>query len=484
MRYLTRKEVLQKLIDFNNIYSYMIMESKVKILPLYCLSKNILNGNAPRDINNFQSIMENSPLSINDFQSIINVYRLVNYSRLISLTEESFINSINNDNFDLSKYKKNIKDGGIFVEGDGHEFTSNKRILQYIRDAFNHNDDSSFSKYRISDDGQFLEVYLRQVEKNKVFHVQLSIYDLSEIISKLVENKHSFDEAFIIDPTWKYNQPLNTASITRVKSIDKAPAELSHKISTTHFNSQLEARKKTINTLEQNNIRYREEKYNFDNYQLEYLKYIKKLSNIFPKSIRKNMFNMAVKEAIPGSMEKLNRLLFNDYVIQLFDPDLSYNQIIERITNVISRKEHPLTPIEKNIRDLFKENHAEPLLMSNFIYSHLNRHDIDTTVFYAFSNGLLDMNSCIKDAEGNPIVFSNDEDESKTMEHIRNALTHGWYFVNHKNEYHLYDNSNRNRNNYNFYCHAAISKSLLVDRIAQDLKWKTIEYEKNPKKTL
>ena len=206
---LSRKETAQMLIDcsilfsraqsfpnrkLKDLYNEMIIEKKVKGI----------------DINNYTD---------NSYFVMMRVYYILNYLKLFSYYEENFFDSIDNGNIEFSKLKKNINDGGIFVEGNGNNF-SNKNIILYIRNAFNHNDDPEHSKFNISKNGKYIEVNIKDVrtDKEKIqnpndkrpFHIKIKFNDFDKMFSDVkiaIENLFiHYDNTDFIDNVVKNNE--------------------------------------------------------------------------------------------------------------------------------------------------------------------------------------------------------------------------------------------------------------------------------------
>lgn len=96
--------------------------------------------------------------------------------RLLSYSEDSYLDLINNDeiNFDEIKNK-------IFVNSEDSKRFSNKQIIKFIRNAVCHSDENK-ELFKISPNGRFVEIELKRT-KPIPFHIKINNEDLLKIVA-------------------------------------------------------------------------------------------------------------------------------------------------------------------------------------------------------------------------------------------------------------------------------------------------------------
>lgn len=475
---LTREEVAEKLIDYSVLISKMHSFKNKKIKELY---KEVLNerGASLENINN-------------DCLVMLRVYQIISFLKYFSYYEETFFNSIDDSKLDFTKYKKSVNDGGIFVEGNGSNF-SNKQIILFIRNAFNHNNDPKHSKFNISKNGRFIEFHLRDVrsEKEKIskpndkkeFYIKISYENFLEMFDIVTKNIESAFVSFYIDgDSIDYTKPnlFDNAVVKRLylpKKTDLFIIDELNKISCEKSSTKLEQIAKAKSLLQLNEEEYIKD-FPLDEFQKKDLnKLFQNLDFSFmSKNEREQFIDIIIKRYIPHGMEKTVDIRNNILLLYLFGMDKSYNNISESVTKISSQKESVLSDNEKYVLTQLNTN----LDIVNFEYSFrldMFKHSYINYLFYVLNN--FDDELCLTESFGKQISFEeNDITDSFTLkEHIRNSLTHGWYFINKNKEFEFYDNINRRVDDYSFYYHATVPVNNLLSAILNHHSNKIYNYE-------
>ncbi len=488
---LSREEVAEKLIDYNVLISKMHSSKDKKIKDLYT---EILNE---RGI-----VLESYESVENNYVTMLRVYRIISFLKFFSYYEEAFFNSIDNSNLDFTQYKKNINDGGIFVSGNGSNF-SNKQIILFIRNAFNHNDDKNHSKFNISKNGRFIEFHLRDVrsEREKInnpndkkeFHIKISYDSFVEMFKIFCDNiKSAFVPVYIDKDSLDFTGPnlFDNAVIKRIYLPRKTPLsvidelfEISDK--EIHNKQELFDKVKSVLQMEEEEFVRR---FPLDEYQK------RTLNRMFGKHDFSFMSNQElelfidtiIRKYIPNGIEKTPDIMNDVLLLSLFNMNKSYKDIAGSVLKITDNKEVQLLDDEKFVSSKLKTNRDRVEFNDNFSWNFFKTPYVNY-LFYIFNN--FDNDELrLTDSKGRLISFegNNITDAYTLKEHIRNALTHGWYFINDRQEFEFYDNANRRVDDYNFYCHATVPVrellSVALEKHNSNIKIDNYENNKGTKK--
>lgn len=458
---LTREEIAEKLIDYNVLISKMDSFKSKKIKELYT---EILIERGIR-LEDYESIE-------NQYTIMLRVYRIISFLKFFSYYEEAFFNSINDSNLDFAKYKKNINDGGIFVEGNGSNF-SNKQMILFIRNAFNHNDDKNHSKFNISKNGRFIEFHLRDVRSEsekinnpnnkKEFHIKISYESFVEMFKIFCDNIESaFVPVYIDGDSLDLTGPnlFDNAVIKRLYLPRRTPLHVINELieiadNEIHSKQELFDKAKSVLQMEEEEFVRR---FPLDEYQK------RTLNRMFGKHDFSFMSNQElelfidaiIRKYIPNGMEKTPDIMNDVLLLTLFNMDKSYKDIAGSVLKITDNKEIELSEAEKYVSSRLKTNRDRVEFNDNFSWNFLKTPYVNY-LFYIFNN--FDNDELrLTDSKGRTISFegNNIKDEYTLKEHIRNALTHGWYFINDLQEFEFYDNDKRHIDDYKFYCHATV----------------------------
>ena len=115
-----------------------------------------------------------------------------------------------------------------------------------------------------------------------------------------------------------------------------------------------------------------------------------------------------------------------------WNPNITYQEFVNSAEKIIFRKTEEMTDVEKKLTEKRIINAAESIALSNAFYYYMETSPYLTYVAYVIAN-MYDSNS--------EIIIN-----GINREHIRNSMTHGWYFIDEKNNLMLYDNYDRRKN--------------------------------------
>ena len=476
---MSRKEVLEKINDFSILIALMKKYSSEKIGSLY---KNIY-------INNKSDLTHINEEDLEtDFNSMISVNYFLLLIKLFCYNEEYYYNLVNNYSLDFSELKRNVKDGGIFLNGDGKNF-SDKQIILYIRNAFSHNTDESHSKFNFSKNGRYLEIYLKDVRKKndiinnpnpKVeFHVKISLKQLYHyFVSFNLDSRVNYFQPFINTYLLRQNKNLDKINFIKLRFFKELPSDFFCEIDNYLKRNKItidEHIKNVIKCLNKFDIKYELKNYEFDKYQ-------QKAFNLFTK-VFNNTLNFAKEEQyidliignfIPLGMENTRFIEGNMNLIKLMDLNSSLSDINESVRKITFSDKNLNKKEEKILQSLSTK--SEKYLFYLFMISELDRFTTMNLLFYYFNNFSLDNLTIKKYYNLENSIKENDTYSIK--DHLRNALTHGWFFLNLKNELEIYDNINRYSDNYKFYYHATIPLVDLMENILETTIYKQEENQK------
>lgn len=486
---LTREEIAEKLIDYSVLLSKMYASQNKKIKDLY---KEILNERGIR-LENYDSVE-------NHYSTMLRVYRIISFLKFFSYYEEAFFNSIADSNLDFTKYKKNINDGGIFVEGNGSNF-SNKQIILFIRNAFNHNDDKNHSKFNISKNGRFIEFHLLDVRSEsgkinnpnnkKTFHIKISYEDFVEMFNIVCKNIESaFIPVYIDGDSLAFDNPniFDNAEIKRLYLPRRTSSQIIDELrgfsySGTYTKQELLDKAKSVLQMEEDEF---VKSVPLDEYQKRTLNIMFQNHDFsFMSNQELELFiDAIIRKYIPNGMEKTVDIKNDVLLLSLFNMDKSYKDIESSVDKIVSNNEVDMADNEKNVLSRLKRNWDRVYFNDNFSWNFFKTPYVNY-LFYIFNN-FGDDELHLTDSSGKMISFegSNITDTFTLKEHIRNALTHGWFFINHLQEFEFYDNNNRYMDDYNFYCHATVPvRNLLAATLEKHNSNIKIANEENGKGT-
>lgn len=284
------------------------------------------------------------------FKKIVGIYRVQLALKDYSITEDFLLNR---DNY-LSENKLDDFIKKCSIEPSNANL-SKKRIIQLIRNAFNHNDNDDFDKFRLSDDLEYIEIRFKDIRTPKEkanggleqplkITVDLKYLDkLHQEISEKAENvnymrfniprdfkfksKGLHDEIDRIKiPFYNFRKKLSEEQINKFNEmpaytplgIEKSEyEEYAKSLSDSRMYEMTDLQKETL----YQNIR------SFTKYNMNMIhKYGKR--NIITYFLTRLLPIPALKQEMLENQKLYNDVFFSRY-------NLSYNDIISRIGNVV-----------------------------------------------------------------------------------------------------------------------------------------------------
>ncbi len=459
---LTKNEIAQYLKD------YAILSEQIRLHPdsnIYDLFRYMNFNQAEKDEKYFRVM--------------IRVYEMIILMRLFSVIEDFAIEYLNNDELNLHD---------IFVNQDDIKYFSNKQIIKFIRNAFNHSENGK-ELYRISVNGRFIEIDLKN-SKPRPFHVKLGFQELQLILQEMFSNKHNiffttFDEEdFSTDrPYLKTN--LKKLELLRFYFPKKISNEVVEKIYGVDFSAYNTSERIDLieKILKEHNIIYELKRFPIHDKQVlklnETLKSFKKLGYRMVDDhkaktynhIRENFIKTIIDDTIPLGLVKEGQLYFELHFAAWFmsDLNLSYNNMADILNDIAFAKPYVNSDILHEDYQQFAKNRYEYL--SDFYDVDRDKisygcsiqltnyaQDYKTRLLYPLINyvGYV-LGNIIDD---NEIVINN---VTYDRNHIRNSIVHGRWIIGANETLVLFDCPNGFNNDYNFDWEATINlRSLLA----------------------
>lgn len=406
-----------------------------------------------------------SDCNIDYYNRMIRVYVIYSYFRSFSFVEDYLLNRddfiSNNDLNDMEM------DAIIYTNRNG---ITNKQIVQLLRNAFNHNDDEDFERFRISENGKRCEIEFRDIrtnnEKNngvpvKPFKMKFDLEYLIKVARKINKEKQN-----VMVASFDIPDDFNILSEDLYSELDKVkviryyfPRKLSHDV-ISQFNSFVDVSGLSTTEIEEKSRGlhdYAREQVHVDGrYDLTHdqkekivymVKWYREHSAFGEKELEENynfyMYYFLVRVVpIPLFKHELylkQVIVANDY---LLDYDLSYHDITERARNLCNG----VIPDYYSDRDIEVHNS----LLNGFDTISMKRRffmDMIDGEFYniypivSYIDAVVTHFCSCDTIEINGILYD--------KEKIRNSFVHGRWLVSKNHELVLFDADPRNVNDYN-----------------------------------
>ncbi len=413
----------------------------------------------------------------NYFRRIIRVYEFITELRMLSFIEDVNIDYLSENELDFDLIKENI-----FVNPEDAKYFSKKQIIKFIRNAFNHSDKDK-QLYNISVNGKYLEIDLKNT-KPIPFHVKMNFEQLGCIEIELIKKSRNMFMAMIDFDDFDFNHPYSKLEISKLKFIrfycnKKMDSTILTELynfdfkNPYQFNTAAEIIKKVQEIFKNHGyLDYSMVTFPLKKEQID--KAYEILSNLCnidltkydPKGL-KIVIENALNDVIPLGMYHSNQFEFEQIFAAWFmtDPNLSYNEILNKLSNITSGKIY------------------EPICTSSEEYNNFDKQRYNTLIeSFEVENGVIPVSTILLFRDYNSrimypislylgyIADSLVDDETINVagtdydaKHIRNSFVHGRWFLGEKGKIELYDCSNGNNNDYNFNWHESINlKSLLL----------------------
>lgn len=394
------------------------------------------------------------------FDIMRRVYTTYTYLKRFSFTEDFLLNR---DDFLSNDDLEGIKDG-CTVYTDLTNIT-NKKVIQLIRNAFNHNDSLDIDRFKMSLNARFCEIEFKDIRTQKEKDQNLPSkpvkikFDSNYIIK--VSNKINEESQSIL--CWSYDIPedfnifakdLNSEldKITFIhyyfnkkmsKPIREQFNELGKSIGLT--NEELLKKSKSLENLAKSIGEYKEIKLTQE--QKEKIIYMINIHkedypDLLDEDINAIMFYF-LNRVIPIPGFKI-MLLDNQHILSdgyYTDFDICLNEIIKRLALVYNNQPKPKTYdyIDNEIHDGLKSK-GRPFIL-RFYKDLLDQEFIQGCPIIMYIDAVVTQYCKDEIIKIDGIEFS--------KEKIRNSFAHGRWFISDKQEIIMYDADPRNINDYN-----------------------------------
>lgn len=370
----------------------------------------------------------------------------------------------------------------IFVNKSDSKYFSNKQVIKFIRNAFNHSEKDK-ELYKISVNGKYLEVYLSldnlldKKGNRKIpvpFHVKLDAEQLMQLSEAMVyAGRHTllidFDVSnFNLDAKDLYNE------IGKIKFIHyyfnkKLPIPVRDDI-IKYVNQDYKDLKDKVNVRNKIESIIANEDYNkvtydlFEEQKQVLLKDFTKLQELKQKTtgmddIIENLVIYSLRRIIPLGMTHYEEIIYETLMVDLYleNPSNSRNNIKDYISNLVDGNPIYENYFDKSVKDdlleMFDTN-GKKIRLDLFTDDIVGRiiFPIIIALEYIIINKMDD-------------EFININGKLIERERIRNSLVHGRWFVGLNENVEFYDTKSGLNNDYNFDFHETINIHDLVDYV-------------------
>jgi hypothetical protein len=388
------------------------------------------------------------------------VYELYNYLKLFSINEDFLLNRddfLNNN--DLAGIEADFK----FIEKPAN--ISNKRIVQLIRDAFNHNYDDGIERFRISQNAKNVEIEFKDIRTQneikanspvKPFKMKFSFSCLTKI-DKIINEKrqNQLFLSFDIPEDFDIFSPNLDSELDKIKFVhyyfnNKLPRNIIDKFndfSNTNglSNEELLALSNEANTL--STSINPPVKFSLDAHQKRELKkrilwYRNNNPKILHDDINAVMFDLLQKVIpVPAvKTEDIRQQLLLCY--GYFEDDrFSINEIVKRVLRVVNGdgKSSNYDEFDCEIHDIlesenfsYQRSFFKNLADGNFMQLYPFVTYIDSVVTHCCKEDFIEIDG---------IIYNRKE--------IRNSFAHSRWYITSDSNIIMYDADPRNINDYN-----------------------------------
>lgn len=417
------------------------------------------------------------------------VYANYIYLKYFSFLEDFLLNKDDYlSNNDLNGLENNCT---FFTNPKG---ITNKRIVQLIRDAFNHNDEQDFEKFKMSVNGRYFQIEFKDIRTNKEIEKNIPVkpfimkFNVEYLINvyNVITNKRqnllfvSFDipEDFNIYSD-DLDSELDKIIIVHYYFKNKLPKEVIDKFNDFsktkgYTNEELLERSKQMHEYAKSLgdcVEYRlthEQKNKIKSLITRYKKYY---PDLLKQDINTVMFYFLYKE-IPIPALK-NRLIDNQIILLSYymDWNLSLEEILNRVVRIVNEEEIPKSydEIDKMIHEGI--NSKNKVFQMRLFKDMLDGEFIQVFPLVMYIDAVI--THCCTDEE---ICIDN---VTYSKRKIRNCLVHGRWFVSANNEIVMFDADPRNVNDYKLEYIGKISVDSFVDWANNYMKSYGKENKKN-----
>lgn len=445
---MSRKEMIQYLKDYANI-QYLIMlypnESIGNLFSMHMLKECRFSDNNIEYYNRMKSVAAS--------------YHLFKY---FSYLEDYFLNR---DDFLSNNDLEELKTGYKLIEKP--KDLTNKRVIQLIRNAFNHNDDLGFDKFSISKNGRYYQIQFNDIrtEKEKINNtsekpviIKFNADYLNKIIAIISKSKQNFlFYSFDIPDDFNMNSSNIFEELDKIKFIRYY---IPKKMSKENVSYMDELSDSVIRKEKEEILKISSEMHNYldniDSYKKEFkldidqkekiIDLISRFKDSFPKLIEKEepygIMYYFLKQVIPIPMLKqdlhLNQIILLDGYYN--NPQISLRDISKSLVKLIyNLNADEWSEDEKSIYDAFINNCQTSKKRAIYMDSLAGE-------FVCLFPAITFIDSVI-------LHYCNEEEitingQKYNKEKIRNSFAHGRWYISKKNELIMFDADPRNVNDY------------------------------------
>ena len=381
--------------------------------------------------------------------------------KIYSFSEDFLLNRdnyLNND--DISNIKNEISS-----KYDTSNI-SNKQIVQLIRNAFNHNDDPSFDRFKMSVNGKNIEISFKDIRTEKEIkqgvsekpvQIKIKAKNLAKIKNIITENKQN-----LLFLSYDIPENFNVLSENLDKELDKIKIlhyyfdrkltneEVNKIAELTDIKNILDPDKPhkldDIHKFSQSIGRY--EKFDLNQDQKDQLiEFINRYKEIFKVYLEKQDTNVVmyyfINKILPIPMTKnleLENQIINAGIYQ-HDSSFSHNEIRKRVYRAYLDQEIPEYYDEED-----KYVHNKLREMGTIQIEKLYR-DMLSIEFIQLFPAVMYIDSVVTHyCDDKEITI---DDITYDKEKIRNSFAHGRWFISKNSSLVMYDADPRNINDYN-----------------------------------
>ena len=443
---MSKKQMSQYLHDYAILCDLVIHNPKVPAITLF--STYMVNHNRLDD-NTYEY-----------YQRMIRTYLSYTYLKKFSIIEDYLLNRddfLNNDDL------KGLRNG--IIELDCSNDISDKKIIQLIRNGFNHNDSPDFDRFRMSVNARRYEVEFKDLrttkEKNnnapvKYFRIKFSDKYLSDLYWLIQGNaKNVLIASYDIPDDFDYNSDDLRNELSRI-IINRF--YFTKKMDNASINKIKEIRGREFNTLEElksirkdfkdyvSSISDKEESYTLDSDQINTLyskiDWLRKNNEFYLKYGGNKSLYYLINKVIPvpgfKKFESDNQLVLASF---LMSEGITYDDILIYIKSIVNEEDK----VFNDEYDEFLVNHLKKTRdkneLMNLYIDALDGKFVQDIPVITFIDSVI-CNIC----NDKTITIGG---ISYNKESIRNSLAHRRWFIDEDNRIVLYDADPKNINDNN-----------------------------------
>lgn len=392
------------------------------------------------------------------YDTMRNVYIIYCIMKIFSFSEDYVLNR---DNYIVDDDLDNLKEDLIKIEASNN--ISNKQIIRLIRNAFNHNNDPKFDRFKISKNAKNIEISFKDLrtpkeiatsKEIKPFSIKFNLDYLNKVLDNII-NKSRTTPYYTIDLT-----KFNIFSKNLYKELDKI------KITNYLFPKKLtKDQKEKINKLQTEDNTSEEENKRIEKELCDYITSIADPYEYKMTKIEKEKFCSLKKLYIKIMPEllKTHTTTMTDYFLNqsLSIPDFKKDTLYDQLILAGGFYGNPMlskTDIINSINDLYSterilpNNEIDSMILS-YIFTESKRnqiffmHNMISRDFLEVVPSIMYLDSVITHyCTDETITIDNITYET---EKIRNSLVHGRWLISKDTELVMYDADPRNNKSNN-----------------------------------